>query len=423
MIGQLATLAALWRQRALPPERLAALQLEALRRTVHRARAEVPFYRDLYERAGVAPAVPETLDDLARLPLVTKADLRAVPTEDRLSRRLARAVSTTYHTSGTTGEPMEIRLSTAETRWQSLVQFRGLLELGFRPWETLVVVGPRVVPRPAPHQRLGLFRTMVVPGSLSTEAQAERLSRLRPDILWCYPAELRALLGHPGRPVHGLRPRLLMVSSAMLDEDLRRMAHEILGCDIVTAYGCMETGRIAIECRQHRGLHVNADHVLVEILAEGRPARPGEVGEVVVTTLRQRAMPFVRYRLGDLTSWEEGPCACGSTLPRLAPPQGRKSEVLRFRGGHAIPPYRIVFLLHDLPAMRQFQVVQESLDRLRVLVVPESGWLAEQAGAVADRLRALLPDGVEVTVERVDRIEARGPKRSAVVSLLPEEDP
>lgn len=421
MMGKLKALASLRQNRALPPPQLEALQLSKLQAVVEAARRDVPFYRDLYARAGLPQGMPRTLADIQHLPSVSKAQMRAAGLQTVVSERPRSPYALTYHTGGTTGVPISIPLSAAEYRIRSLIDFRCLLSLGLRPWHRLVTVGPGQL-RPVPlHERLGLFRTTVIHGDTHPARQVELLLKLRPDVLWCYATELQVLLFQPGHPLKSLRPKFLIASAAVLEDRVRRLAMQEWGREIFISYGCMETGRIAIECPRHEGLHVNADHLLVEILNGDRPALPGETGEVVLTALNQFSMPFIRYRLRDLAAWTGKPCSCGSTLPLIHAPEGRRDDLLRFAGGEWLSPVRFAFALRRSEHLQQYQVIQESLDWIRILIVPLPTWTTAEQDHIKQQMLAGIPAGVRLDFELVSQIEPVPGKFRMTISRLPPE--
>mgnify|MGYP001617948824 CR=1 FL=1 len=198
------------------------------------------------------------------------------------------------------------------------------------------------------------------------------------------------------------------------------MAAQELGCEIFMSYACMEVGRIAVECSAHHGLHVNADHVLMEIMNGDRPARTGEWGEVVLTALNQSAMPFIRYRLGDLTAWAGESCRCGSTLPVIRAPEGRIEEPLRFRGGEQLSPTRVFIALRALDIVERYVVIQESLDCVRVQIVPTRPWSEDELDRLRLQLLEGMPSGVRVDLDLVERIEQAPGKYRQMISRLRE---
>jgi len=414
-------LARLWRARSLDPEEVSALQLRKLLRLVRRAYEDVPFYRTLYGGAGFEPGDLRNLDDFRRLPVVTKQQLRQAGQQNIVSRDFDWKHRRTLWTSGTTGEPFQVVLSGREQATRSLVDFRCLLAMGFRARDRLVVVGPLQERPPAFHERLGLYRACSISGGLAPLEQLRRLAESKPDLLWCYPTALAALLSLEPQLRRVVQPRLLIVSSEVLEPALRRKAEETLGVAMFRSYGAMELGRIAAECTAHGGLHVNADHVLFEILSGDRPAEPGEPGVTIVTTLNQHSMPFIRYRLGDLCAWTGRQCSCGCTLPLIHPPEGRSDDLLRFAGGVVMSPLRLAYRLKRLREIERYRIVQESKELVRVLVIPSEAWSEASAASLAQEMAGLLPRGVYVQVEVVNHIDDTGQKFKAFVSRVADE--
>ena len=179
---------------------------------------------------------------------------------------------------------------------------------------------------------------------------------------------------------------------------------------------------MAWECRHSGDLHTCDDGVLIEVLVDGRPAEPGERGEVVVTNLHAYAMPFIRYRIGDLAT-RAGTCGCGAPFGAIGEVQGRMVDYFPWPGGRLIHPYEIVTHLVWGPDawLRQYQLVQERRDRV-VLYAVTNGPPAPQRLAEVDRaVRPVLGPGVEFELRVVERIpfESTGklrPSRSLVHS-------
>jgi phenylacetate-CoA ligase len=177
---------------------LEALQVRKLRALLEHAADRVPYYRRLLGAAGIEPACVTSLDDLHRIPITTKAALRAAGLAATLARGVEAARCVRYPTSGSTGEPLVVHVSRRENTLRHLVQFRSLLGVGLRPRDRLALLGAyRAVPTRV-HHRLGLFRRQLIPASLPIEEQIARLERFQPTVLWAYPTVLRALLERIG---------------------------------------------------------------------------------------------------------------------------------------------------------------------------------------------------------------------------------
>jgi phenylacetate-CoA ligase len=365
---------------------------------VRHAFENVPFHAERFRAAGLEPGDVRSLDDLPRLPVTTKEELRRAGDAalDRRAGGLRRFV-----TSGSSGVPLSVALSPGEVRRRELVDFHALLRIGARPWDRIAIMGPAVTRPARGHEVRGLFRTTMIPNELGPEEQARRLAAARPTILWGYPTFLRAIAESAdaaGLPLP--RPRLLITSAEILDPATeRRLAGAFAWRERFELYGAIELGRIATECRAHSGLHVEADRVIVELepLAE-----TGDLASVIVTVLDADVMPMIRYRIGDVTAPIAGECVCGSAFPRIRPPHGRDWELLRLPSGRLVPPLLLNRSLKDFPSIDRYRVVQTARDR----VVVEAAFLAGAPATRCADLRGVVAAALGEPM-RVEVVETR----------------
>jgi phenylacetate-CoA ligase len=168
----------------------------------------------------------------------------------------------------------------------------------------------------------------------------------------------------------------VITTAMVLHSWQRRVIEEVFACPVTNRYGCEEVSLIACECERHQGLHVNADGVHVELLRDGRPALPGEPGSVVVTDLSNRAMPILRYQVGDVAVWSDKRCGCGRGLPLLERLEGREADYVVTASGELISGISLTenFALR-VPGVAQLQIVQEAVDHFlfRIVPAPEFG--------------------------------------------------
>lgn len=402
-----------------PPEVLERERDAKLRALVAHAYARVPYWRRRFDEAGVAPDDMRTAADLPRLPITTRRDLKgagaaaiaddAPPLDDRV----------TIRTSGTSGEPFELVATRREIASRRTTDFRALLGAGVGWRDVIAIVGPEHERRPRLHDRAGIFRTEFIPGALAAAEQIERLARLRPTVLWIYPTVLRAIVHEFGDGFADVcRPGTIITSSEVLDPVLRARAEALFPVPIFDFYGSNEVGRIAQECPAHDGLHVNVDRLIVELVdGEGRPAE-GE-GEVIVTSLDARAMPFLRYRLGDRTAMLTGSCACGSSFPRIAAPSGRVWDVVRLPSGRQLSPVAFQVVLRNVDGIDQYRIVQQAPDRFDVTIVPGPSFAADALPVLKERLAAVLGEPVAMDLRLSGFMTAEGRKFKVFESRLP----
>jgi phenylacetate-CoA ligase len=428
------TLDRLRRLRAL--ERASLAELEAFQRhelaaLLRHAARHVPHYRRLFAEAGVGSEDIRGPDDLARLPVLTRQAAR-----DSAAARTSTAPplpEIEKTTGGTTGEPLVIRYDAGSEHWRQAVRLRGFGWTGWRIGDpSLHYWGETTRPRsPASRAKERLDRALkrehyidcTPRGDQHKEAVVAAIRRIRPRAIFCYAqagAELARHINRTGARTWGTIP-VVCGAERVFPAD-RAALEEAFGPAVFETYGCRETMLIATECERHDGLHIMMENLLVEILApDGSPARPGEVGEVVLTDLHNYGQPLIRYRNGDLAIAMPGAarCGCGRSHPRLASVEGRQTETLR--DGEGKPVGGMIFNLAFSPladSVRPFQAVQHRDGSITVKVVPAAAGGPVPAAAldhVARSCARYLP-GVPVRFETVADIPATRTGKRRVVS-------
>ncbi len=417
MIAEVFEFAGLLRRKTWSRQRLDALRRTKLRRLLQHAYENVPYYRLLMDQAGVKPAEIREPSDLSRLPVTTKRDLRLAE-EECLARDHGEL--TVLHTSGHSGAPFAVHLTVAEYRTRRLREFRMLIGIGVRPRDRLTLLGPVRTRPDRLHRRLGLYRLDVIPAVLSDEEQLRRFRLSNPDVLWAYPHTLETLLYRARCSLRDLaRPRFLITSSEVMRPALReQLRTEMPEMEIVNIYGSAEAGRIAAECRARRGLHLEEDALLVEILDNGSPVEPGREGSVVVTCLDQLAMPLIRYEQGDICRLRPEPCGCGWHTPVMYPPIGRNSDLLTLPCGTKVAPTRLEVSLRHEEDLLQYRFVQERLDRLQAQLCFRRAPTPAKLAELKSRMEAAAGGNLAVDIEILPEIRFESLKFKIFVSKL-----
>ncbi|MCX6554657.1 MAG: AMP-binding protein [Candidatus Aminicenantes bacterium] len=415
------------------------LQEERLRVMVRHAYENVPLYREKYDKAGIDPDSIRTLDDLQRLPMVSKDDLKKGFPFAILSRRIDPGNCLTVSTSGSTGSPVRVF---RDRRFFRLAPLPLLLGLLFAPrflkrWggsklkRRMTIIAPKdegydihllykQLERLPRFLRGGLqyLDTTAEPGLL-----LEALLGHRPDVVAADPVILQniaAEAGRLGRPLPAVK--LLVVGGAFSGANARARLAEAYGGRVIEHYGAMEAGTIAFACPDREGLHPLWTSVIVETVRDGKPCAPDTPGEVVVTNLWNTVTPIIRYAgLGDTAVQEHEACSCGSPAPRLTLLGGRQVDALVLPDGSVIHPFRLTLALERIPRLDRFQIIQEAVDRVRVKVVIDGAGEEAVAASVMRNLNAILGDAVTVLVEAVNdipRLKGTRTGQAPVLSLL-----
>ncbi|HEY5939413.1 MAG TPA: hypothetical protein VIT87_01250 [Gemmatimonadales bacterium] len=410
---------------------LKAFQDAQLRRLVVHAYESVPYYRKLFDRHRLHPRHIRGTVDLDLIPIVSKEDLRSQPALNVVARGFDPERLLTARTSGSSGEPFVIRRTWLEQSLQYLMRLRAYDSLGVRVSDRTAKVGlvrkrdsrdPKLLGRAL--RGSGLKPTLKVDGLQDPEAAVAQLRGFRPDVISGMPGMICRIADY--LVAHGeadIRPRLVIVGGEVLTPVMHRRLSEAFGATVRQTYGSHEFPLLGWECGRTGEFHTCDDALILEVLKEGRPAAPGEMGEVVATNLQAYSMPFIRYRLSDVATRGDQSCGCGAPFSTIRNIQGRMIDYFPLPDGRMIHPYQILssFISGGDSWIRQYQLLQERRDRivLRVLPVrvPEGAFIAQLEQSV----RPLLGAGVEFQVQLVDALplEATGkfrPSRSLVHS-------
>jgi phenylacetate-CoA ligase len=395
---------------------LEAIRQRRLKALLDYAYRHVPYYRDLFDGVGLAPADIRSVGDLRRLPVSSRERLRSAG-RDRCSGLVDPAACKTLYSSGSTGQPWPVYRSLADDRLRRAVELRSMIAAGIRPRDRVATLGPVV--RAGVKQtlgRLGIFRTSFVSPLLPIEEQAARLRALRPDVFWVYPTALRALLQHVGCLSEIMTPRLLVTSAEPLDDLTRRRLLADRAFELRNFYGSVEVGRVAFDCAAGEGLHINADCSILE-LEEGGGV-PGAGGAVVITNLNSRASPYIRFRLGDLCEFIERPCSCGSPLPLMKAPVGREWDVIQLPGGELMSPWAFNSILRNVEGLLQFRVIQKRIDLLLLQLQFEAPPTAGLLESLGERLQRSTGESLTLRIETVEGFANEALKFRAFLSEL-----
>ena len=407
--------------------RLEALQLANLRRFLADIGARVPYYREMFAAVGMAPGNVQSLGDLAKLPLLTKPLIRA--NVDRLKADDAGKLMR-YNTGGSSGEPLVFYMGADRVSHDVAAKWRATRWWGVDIGDPEIVVWGSPIELHAQDRlrqlRDRVLRTELLPAFDMSETNLdrfiERIKAKRPKMLFGYPSALAYIARHAERRnerVDGLGIKVAFVTSESLYDHQRRQIEKTFGCRVANGYGGRDAGFIAHECPEG-SLHITAEDLIVELIdADGRVVPAGEPGEIVVTHLATRDFPFLRYRTGDVGVLGNRACACGRGLPTLSEVKGRSTDFVVAMDGTVLHGLALIYVVRDLPGIRTFAIVQESLERTRVSIVPEGGFDERARTTIREGIKARLGAGVAVDVDVVESIAAeRSGKHRYVKSMV-----
>jgi phenylacetate-CoA ligase len=406
-------------------QQLREFQLTRLRSLLTHADRHVPYYRELFREHAVRVEKITSVDDISRLPFLTKPLIRA--NAEALKSELAGGLMR-FNTGGSSGEPLIFFLGRERVSHDVAEKWRATR------WWGVDIGDPEIVVWGSPIElgtqdrlrsiRDKLLRSELLPAFEMSEARLdwfiERIQERRPRMLFGYPSALAHIARHAekrGVDMAGIGIRVAFVTSERLYDDQRERISRVFGCPVANGYGGRDAGFIAHECPAG-GMHISAEDIIVEIVdADGHPLPAGQAGEIVVTHLATTDFPFIRYRTGDVAALGSAPCPCGRGLPVLKEIQGRTTDFVVAQDGTVMHGLALIYTLRALPGISSFKIVQESLNLTRVLLVTDSEFENGAEAQIVHAMKQRLGAAVEIRLEYVPVIAAeRSGKFRHVVS-------
>ncbi|WP_338835656.1 phenylacetate--CoA ligase [Neomoorella thermoacetica] len=417
-----------WNERyeCMPEAELQELQLERLQATVRRAFFDVPFYRRAFQEIGLEPGDIKSLDDLQRLPFTTKQDLRdnypygmfAVPMSE---------IVRIHSSSGTTGKPTVVGYTRHDIDVWSELMARALVCGGATRHDIIqnaygygLFTGGLGIHYGS--ERLGASVIPISGGN--TKRQVMIMKDYGSTVLACTPSyalHIAEVMAEMGIKPEEIKLRCGIFGAEPWSESMRQEIEKRLGISAVDIYGLSEVigPGVGIECQEKNGLHIFADHFLIEIIdpVTGKQLPPGQRGELVITSLTKEALPVIRYRTRDITSLIPGPCPCGRTHPRVARFTGRTDDMLIIRGVNVFPSQVESVLLEMGGTEPHYLLIvdrQGSLDTLEIKVEVSETLFSDKVRRLEDlekRLRHELESTLGISV-KVTLVEPKSIQRS-----------
>lgn len=337
------------KEETLSRQEMEEIQLNRLQETVHRVWEKVPPYRKKMEEAGVKPEHIQELKDLAKLPFITKQDMRdtypfglfAVPKEE-----LVRI----HASSGTTGKPTVVGYTKKDLQmWTECVSRIAAMGGATRKDVAQICFGYGMFTGALGlHYGLENIGAAMVPSSTgNSEKQIMYMQDFETSLLVATPsyalrlAEVALQMGID--PKKDLKVKIGLVGSELLTDAMRAEMHKLWGDDMLVTsnYGMSELmgPGVSGECEHLCGMHINEDYFIPEIIdpKTGKVLPPGEKGELVITCIYKEALPLIRYRTKDVTRLMYETCKCGRTTCRMENLDGRTDDMLKIRGVNVFP--------------------------------------------------------------------------------------
>jgi phenylacetate-CoA ligase len=395
-------------------ERLRDHQWTSLKKLVEYAFQNCPYYTRKYRAAGVSPADLRTPDDVKILPTITKEEIQE-HREELVSKHAIKDRLIADMTGGSTGSPLRFYYD------HDRLDSRAAATVRHNRWAGWDIGDRAAILWGAPRDTKGSQKTrdrirswilerriILDASSLDEEAMfefARKLVRYKPKILLAYANTLALFARYlDDKKITTIAPRGIVCSAEVLTAENRTVIERVFNSRVYNRYGSREFAVIASECSSHSRMHINAENLLVEVLVDGMPTIE-RAGEIVVTDIKNFAMPMIRYRTRDIGIMKKDACTCSRGLPLLDLSGGRETDFVIASNGKKVSGIVIAtYVITNIPGIRQIQFVQDEPGAVTIHLVKGSEWSSETERLLIKRMHEFLGREISTTTVFRDHI-------------------
>ncbi len=387
-------------------EKLVGYQEERLRFMVRHAYENVPFYHDLFQQHHLVPSDINRVDDIRKIPVISKNDLRKHPADYYIARNILHRKLVRMNSSGSTGEPFTYFITREGFSMNYACAIRGWYWMGYRLGTTYTKLSQN--PRSGYVKKLqDLFTRSqyVFIRDLTPEALTDVIHSLnhgKPDFIRCYPDPLLflSILINDGNELK-YSPKAINTTGNILTPDAREKIEKAFGAPVFDSYSCEASAQF-FEGAERKAYFASMEYAVTEVLDNND--NPVNLGRHITTDLWNMAMPFIRYDTQDIIERAEGSGETGIHLSAFKQITGRNSDILVTPSGKYLIVHTFTIFFEYFKEIIQFQVVQLKTDKVRILLVVNDSYNMKTEAEIAAGLYSLIGKDVDIEIRKVDEI-------------------
>jgi phenylacetate-CoA ligase len=406
-------------------------QLKKIRQLIKHSYNTVPYYHNLFKSNNIKPDEIQKISDLHKVPCLEKTIIQNQK-EELISTAISKKQMFDYH-SGGTNYPIHFLLTKEHRSWELAAEYRAYKWMGYEFGDHCLYLEGTL----NPHTKKSIIKKIT---NYLENIDQIKFHKVTDDSIKSYIRKIRAFNPEVIRAnassvffigrymlregIDDIRPRLVITGAENLLPEQKKIVEDAFGCPVFDYYGSREFGSLAAECTEKMGYHITSENVLIEFINDCEYVAPGEMGNVIITNLRNFGMPFIRYNIGDVGSPCDELCNCGRGLPLMQSIGGRANDFLAYFDPSInmiitlSNPVVIAGVLYNLP-LQNFIIKQENLKKIEIDIVPLESYSKEHTQLLLSHLETQLGEYLEFQVNLVEEIPAlRSGKRSIVRSTV-----
>ncbi|MBD3229031.1 MAG: hypothetical protein GF329_12650 [Candidatus Lokiarchaeota archaeon] len=410
-------------------DKLKELQENKLRLIIKHSYNNIPYYHNLFKRLDLSPNDIKGFDDLNKIPILTKSEIQE-NYKKLINKNFKKEDFIQNSTSGSTGEPLEFLMDREMISWQKAIQLRAFKWADYYPWDKFAYFWTFFPENDNNHGRI--FDPVYDKYNLilrlscfnltdeTLENYYNQIINFNPKILLAIPNPLyffSKFLDKKGYKIENITS--VITNAEMLLPFQRELIEEVFNCPVFDIYGAREVSLMIGECPEAHNKHYSMETAIMEIVKDGESVENNEEGELIVTNLTNYAMPFIRYRVGDVAKRKAELCKCGRGLEVIDSLKGRIDDYLITRNGRFIPGifFPAVFAYHKINGIKQYQIIQKELEEIEILIVKTDKFKDSELIEFKNIIKKSLGD-IRININFVDEIPSKSGKCRYTISEL-----
>jgi len=424
----LACLRELERTQWYPPEKIQAYQWQKLKALLRHAYENVQYYREKFEKLKVTPEDIQSFDDFSKLPFTTKKDMRENFAKF-CAQNMKKSEFIRMNTGGSSGEPLIFYVDKRRVSYDRAAHLRARRWWGIDIGDKEIVIWGSPIEISAQDKlkdiRDWFFNTRLLSAFKMSEKTmfeyANIIKKYRPKHLFGYASSIyffSQFLRRHNIDLSNVGIQVIFVTADMLYDYQRDAIQEFFQCPVANGYGARDAGFVAHECPAG-GMHITED-IYVEFIKDNKPVGPEDRGEIVVTHLDNYAMPFIRYRTGDVARPEGKLCSCGRGLRLMGAIEGRTTDFIVTPGGKIMHALSLIYILRDLEGIEAFKVIQKKPDYLLIQIVKNNRFTSGTKQKIEEEINKMMEAKVHIDFQFTNEIPPeKSGKYRYVISEVP----
>jgi phenylacetate-CoA ligase len=405
-------------------DKLRAYQNEKLRRLIEHVYHNVPYYHDVMRSKGIQPQDICSVDDLKYFPIlikkVIKANFKEIMSKDINKRSVIK-----FSTSGTTGDPLTVLVDRDSRIWAEAARLRGWSWANYEVGNSIINFSSHKWPSMLGKIRIGLINIHEFPEFAEKDELIHYFSKIRklkPFCLTGLTSNLcRIAAIYDKYNVNGIQFPVIFSTAEMLHEHQRDLLEKLFKSKVYDYYGSTEIGSLAYEC-EYNNKHITDEHVIIETMNSQGANVSNTCGDIILTDLDNYAMPFIRYKCGDVGTLTGSECECRRGLHILKSLDGRSQEFLKTLDGNCVSAMYFPSRFKKVKGIEQYQIVQPDINHITLKIVKNKFFSSNELEKMIQIIKEKIGNDVNISVEECDRIPltTRGKMQLVISHLLTE---